>query len=359
MTLNTPTEFILAINPGSTSTKVALFDGENAIASESIKHPAESLDAFASLWDQFEYRAGMIQDFLSSHSHQLKPFAATVGRGGLLKPLESGTYLVSDDMVQDARTGVQGEHASNLGCGLADYFAKKHACPAFVVDPISVNEFDPRAVYSGHPLIKRRALSHALNIRAAAFAVMKQRSMQKQGSRFVVVHLGGGFSIAAVRDGKIVDVNDAASDGPFSPERSGGLPLQPFIDLCFSGDYTEAEIRKLVMGKGGMVAYLGTNDFQQVESRIDSGDHEARMVYEAMVYQIAKEIGGMATILGGDIDAVIITGGLANSHRLIVRIRNYVKFITTVVVLPGEMEMKAMANGVLRVLRREEKAKTY
>ena len=262
-------------------------------------------------------------------------------------------------MLNDARKNIQGEHASNLGCALAHHLAGEFSCPAFVVDPVSVDEFEPVAFYSGHPLIRRSSLSHALSIHAAAYRAARDLKRPVASTSFVICHLGGGISIAPVRGGKIIDVNDAASDGPFSPERTGSLPLQPFLRLCFSGKFSEDEIRRMVMGSGGLVAYLGTNSVVEVERRIGEGDPKAEEVLRAMAYQIGKEIGAMATVLAGAVDAIVLTGGIANSTTLTSWIADRVKFIAPVVIQTGQDEMQALIDGALRILRREEKAKVY
>ncbi|CUS84978.1 butyrate kinase [Candidatus Kryptobacter tengchongensis] len=350
---------ILVINPGSTSTKVAIFEDENQVDLKVLRHSPEELSKFKTLWEQFDFRLKIILEFLNENGLRPTDFSAVVGIGGLLRPVKGGTYLVNEKMLEDARNNFQGEHPSNLGCALAYEIAKIGNVEAFTVDPVSVDEFEPLARYSGHPLIQRRSLSHALNIHATARLASEKIGKRYEEANFVVAHLGGGISVCPVKGGKIIDANDASSDGPFSPERTGGLPLQPFITLCFSGKYTEQEIRKLVMGKGGLVAYLGTNDASEIERRIKEGDTYAREVYEAMAYQIAKEIGAMATVLKGDVDAVVLTGGLANSKMLVDWITERVSFIAPVIVFPGEDEMRALAMGALRVLRGEEKAKEY
>jgi len=303
---------ILVINPGSTSTKVAIFEDEKQIDLKVLRHSPEELSNFKTLWEQFDFRLKIILDFLEEKNLKPSDFSAVVGIGGLLRPVKGGTYRVNDKMLEDARANFQGEHPSNLGCALAYEIAKLGGVDAFIVDPVSVDEFEPLARYSGHPLIQRRSLSHALNIHAVARLASEKIGKKLDETNFVIAHLGGGISVCPVKGGKIIDANDASSDGPFSPERTGGLPLQPFISLCFSGKYTEQEIRKMVMGKGGLVAYLGTNNADEVEKRIQNGDEYAREVYEAMAYQIAKEIGAMATVLKGKVDAVVLTGGLAN-----------------------------------------------
>jgi butyrate kinase len=257
-------------------------------------------------------------------------------------------------MLDDARANAQGEHASNLGCAIAHALAKEYDCEAYIVDPVSVDELEPLARYSGHPLISRRSLAHALSIHAAARRAASQMDVPLQKSSFVIVHLGGGISIAPVHGSRIIDINDASSDGPFSPERTGGLPLQQFITLCFSGTYTEREIRSLVMGKGGLYAYTGSNSALDVEKRIADGDAKAREVYEAMAYQIAKEIGAMAAVLAGNVDAIVLTGSLAGSPLLTTWIRQRVEFIAPVLLYPGEDEMKTLALGALRVMHGEQ-----
>ena len=341
---------ILAVNPGSTSTKMALFEDDQQVASEVIRYDAASLRPYAGVWDQLEFRLVAVHRWAHGVAAAL---SAVVGMGGLLRPVPGGTYVVNERMLKDARSNFQGEHASNLGCALAHALAGEYGCRAFVVDPVSVDEMDPLARYSGHPLISRNSLSHALNIHACAQWGARRLGRPIVDTSFVVAHLGGGISIAPVRGGRIVDVNDAASDGPFSPERTGGLPLQQFIGLCFSGTSTEREMRSFVMGRGGLTAYLGTNSATEVEARIAGGDAVAREVFEAMAYQIAKEIGAMATVLRGRLDAILITGGLAASALLLGWVTERVQSIAPVVVVPGEDEVKSLARGALAVLRGE------
>ncbi|MBI4547579.1 MAG: butyrate kinase [Ignavibacteriae bacterium] len=347
---------LLILNPGSTSTKVAVYANENAVCSETLRHSANELARFSNVWQQFPCRLELCKRWAQAHGSK---YSAVVAIGGLLRPLDGGVYYVNQRMLDDARMNLQGEHASNLGCALANELARQYHCNAFVVDPVSVDEFEPLACYSGHPLMKRRSLSHALNIHTVARRAAEELSIQLSRSRFIVAHLGGGISIAAVLNGKIIDVNDAASDGPFSPERTGGLPLQPFISLCFSGKSSEADIRAMVMGKGGLVAYLGTNSAAEIEQRINVGDKVALEVYQAMAYQIAKEIGAMTCVLKGDVHAIILTGGLAQSSMLMTWIKERVQFIAWVIVYPGGDEMEALAQAVHRALRGEEKVKEY
>jgi len=347
---------VLVVNPGSTSTKLAVFTDCEQRYAEAIWHPVSDMERFPNIWSQFSYRLNICRTWAREH---VKECDAVVAVGGLLKPLAGGTYRVNEKMIHDAEANLQGEHASNLGCALAYRLASEYGCVALVVDPVSVDEFEPLAYYSGYPTIKRRSLSHAVSIHAAARRAAEELSIPLAQSSFVVCHLGGGISVAAVRGGRIIDVNDAASDGPFSPERTGGLPLQAVIDLCYSGRYTREQVKSMVMGRGGLVAYLGTNSTQEVERMISEGNEKAKEVYQAMAYQIAKEIGAMATVLRGHVAAIIITGGIAHSQMLISWIEERVRTISRVLVYPGDDEMKALASGALRVLRGEEQAREY
>jgi len=347
---------ILVVNPGSTSTKLSVFADGISTSSDVIRHDAATLRVCRTLWDQFDLRWQAVHAWAASNARQLDAIAAM---GGLFRPLTGGTYAVNERMLKDARANLQGEHASNLGCALAHRLAGEYGCPAYVVDPVSVDELEPLARYSGHPAIERRGLSHALNIHAAARRAALQLGTPLEESRVIVAHLGGGISVAPVKGGRIIDVNDASSDGPFSPERTGGLPLQRFLDLCFSGSYSEHDLRTLVMGRGGLVAYLGTNSAMEVERRIAAGDDFAREVYQAMAYQISKEIGAMATVLAGSVHAIVLAGGLAGSAMLVGWIGDRVKFIAPILVYPGEDEMGAMAQAALRVIRGETQPLEY
>ena len=347
---------VLVVNPGSTSTKLAIFRDGRIVDSTKIDHTSRSLGQFESVWDQFPYRLQCCRDWAVSHLRECSAVAAV---GGLLRSVPGGVFSISARMIADARANFQGEHASNLGCGIAFELGSLYRVPAYVVDPVSVDEFECLARFSGHPAIERRSLSHALNIHAAARRASEELQVPLDHSSFVVGHLGGGISVAPVRAGRIIDVNDAASDGPFSPERTGGLPLQPFISLCVSGKYTEVQLRTLVMGKGGLVAYLGTNSTEEVEKRIRAGDETALEVFQAMAYQIAKEIGAMTVVLKGRVDAVVLTGGSAHSSMLTSWIEERVRFLAPVKIYPGEDEMKSLADGVHRVIRGEEQVKEY
>mgnify|MGYP006292317685 CR=1 FL=1 len=352
-------KYILVINPGSTSTKVALFKRDKQILKETIIHPRDQIAAHPKLWDQFDLRKSALINFIETNNIKFNELEAVVGRGGLLKPLTGGTYLVNNQMLEDARKGLQGQHASNLGCALADSIARQAGVKSYVVDPVSVDEFEPLARYSGHPLIERRSLSHTLNIHAVGRVAANDLGVNYWKTNFIIAHLGGGISICPLKKGRIVDVNDASSSGPFSPERTGELPLQQFITLCYSGKYSETDIRKMVMGKGGLYAYLHTADAMEVENRIKKGDTKAAEIYQAMAYQISKEIGAMSTVVNGDVRAIVISGGLAKSKMLVDWITERVKFIAEVLVYPTEFEMQALAEGVVRVFDGVEKALVY
>ena len=349
-------EDILAVNPGSTSTKLGLYRGDQEVSIQSIHHDAPVLEKFHDVQSQLSFRLQSSRIWARARTQQL---SGVVAVGGLLRPVQGGTYLVNERMLADARANLQGEHPSNLGCQIAAGLGAEYACPTYVADPVSVDEFESLARYSGHPLITRKSLSHALNIHAVARRAARELKKPLSTTSFVVAHLGGGISVAPVKGGRIIDANNAAGGGPFSPERSGTLPLQEFITMCYSGTHTEREVRSLVMGRGGLVAYLGTNSAEEVEQRIAAGDPEAREVYEAMAYQIAKEIGAMATVLHGRIDAVLLTGGLATSAMLTGWLTERTRFLGQVLVFPGEDEMSALAQAALRVLRGEEQTLEY
>jgi butyrate kinase len=352
-------ERILVLNPGSTSTKLAVFEGEESVFEDVIRHSELDLGRFARIWDQYEYRKGVILEFLHDRGISLHSFVAVVGRGGLFRPTVSGTYRVNDTMIADAREGTQGEHASNLGAVLAFGIAWDYGIDAFIVDPPCVDELDPVARYSGLPEIPRTSLVHALNVKATARAAAKELGKDHSETNLVIAHLGGGISICALRRGRMIDVSNALSAGPFTPERAGALPTAGLVKMCFSGERSEDEIARRLVGGGGFMAYLQTNSAKDVEDRIAAGDQEAARVMDAMVYQIAKEIGAMAAVLRGDVDAIILTGGLAKSDYITSRIESQVGFLGRVILVPGEDELEALALGCLRVLRGEEDAKVY
>jgi butyrate kinase len=350
---------VLVINPGSTSTKIALYEDDNLLWDFTIRHSVEELDKYSTIPDQLPFRLNSLLKTLEDKKVDVKKLSAVVGRGGAIKPIPGGTYLINDILLEDSRVGVQAQHASNLGSLLAYNLAKDLNIPSYIVDPVAVDEFDPIARISGIPEIKRRSLSHALNLRAVAHRVAKNVGKNLKDLNMVVVHLGGGISVCPFKKGRMVDVNNANEMGPFSPERTGGLPVGDLMKVAFSGQYTLDELKKILTGKGGLVAYLGTNSAIDVEKMIDEGNKEAELIYNAMAYQVAKEIGAMATVLNSSVDYIVLTGGLANSKRLTNNIKEYVEFLSEVLVYPGEDELQALVEGVLRVLRGQEKHKIY
>jgi butyrate kinase len=349
-------ERILVLNPGTTSTKVAVYDGHDLVWGESISHDAATLHSFGTVAGQLDYRFELINKDIPDDA---RGWTVVVGRGGLLRPLEGGIYAVNQSMLEDAGTARHGEHASNLGSLLAKRFADSVSVPAYVVDPVTTDEFGPVSRVSGVPGIERKCRAHALNIKAVARRTAQDLEIPFDKSRFVVAHLGGGISIAALEHGRIKDVNDGLLGmGPFSPERSGALPLQGVLDLVHDKGLDEA--KRIFSKESGFVGYFGTSDLRDVELRIETGDRDARLVFRAMVYQIAKEIGAMAAALSGDMNGVILTGGLVHSERLRDLLTGYISWLPGGVHLhAGEEEMLAMAEGGLRVLNEEEEVKVY
>jgi butyrate kinase len=339
---------VLVINPGSTGTKLALYTEEGCEAEETVPQGSSS----GALLDQLPGRIAGVLGFLERWGDS--PLHAVVGRGGLIRPVPSGTLVVNEAMLEDARKGYQGEHVSNLGCLIAHAVAARYGVPAYVVDPVAVDEMLPLARYTGLPQIRRQALSHALNLHAAARKACERLQKKLKESRLVVAHLGGGFSIVPMEGGRILDTNNANSGGPFSPTRAGTLPTQPLIRLCFSGSLTAADLKRMTTREGGLVAHLGTHDALEVEARIAQGDHKAREVYEAMAYQTAKEIGAMAAVLSFRLDAVVLTGGLSHSNLFCKLLAERIGSLAPIFRFPGEFEMEALAMGAIRILRGEE-----
>lgn len=351
---------ILVINPGSTSTKIAVFDDGAELFKVNISHPVEQIHKYSRVIEQFDFRKEVILEELARAGIPRESIQAVVARGGLLRPIPSGTYAVTDRMVEDLKAEVQGEHASNLGGLIAKTLASELNIPAYIVDPVVVDEMEEIARITGLPFIKRKSILHALNQKKVARQAAKDLGRRYEEVNFIVVHLGGGISVGAHQQGKIVDVNNALNgDGPFAPERSGSLPAWDLVELCFSGQYTRAEIKKLLAGKGGVVALLGTNDMVAVEDRIKAGDKKAELITRAMAYNVAKWIGVMATVLQGQVDGIVVTGGLAHYRQLVDWIRERCEFIAPFYVYPGGDEMRALAEGALRVLEGEEQAKIY
>lgn len=351
---------ILVVNPGSTSTKVAIYNNEEEAFAAVISHSAEQINKFSSIYEQYDFRKAIILETLNKAGIPLKSLNAVAGRGGNMKPVTGGTYKINEQMLEDLKLGVMGQHPSNLGAAIVHEIANQLGITAYVVDPVVVDEMEDIAKISGIPEIQRKAKDHPLNQKAAARRAAAEMGGEYQKLNFLVAHLGGGISVGVHKKGRIVDVNNVLDgDGPFSPERSGGLPVGSLVDMCFSGEYTKDEIMKKIVGGGGLTAYLGTNDGREVQGRIKSGDENAKLIYQAMAYQISKEIGAGAAVLKGEVDAIILTGGIAHDEEFINWIRERVGFIAPVKVYSGEFEMIALAQGVLRVLRGQEEARIY
>lgn len=351
---------LLIINPGSTSTKIAIFDNEKPVLEQTLRHSNEELAPYASVIEQFDFRKNVILETLNANGINITKLSAVVGRGGLLKPMVGGTYSVNEKMLEDLKGTVMGQHASNLGGIIAHEIASQLGIPAFIVDPVVVDEMDDIARISGMPEIERISIWHALNQKAVARRAAADLGKKYEELNLIIAHLGGGISVGAHKDGKTIDVNNALNgEGPFSPERTGSLPVSALVKLCYSGKYTIEQINKKIAGKGGLVAYLGTNDGREVVKMIEAGDKNAELVYKSMAYQVAKEIGACAAVLEGKVDAIVLTGGLAYDKMLVGWIKERVSFIGDIRIYPGEDEMIALAEGGLRVLRKEEEAKEY
>lgn len=346
---------ILSINPGSTSTKIAVYEDEFLTSLYTIRHSADELKEFGSIMDQYEFRKSIILKKLKDDEVDLSDFDAVVGRGGLMRPLESGVYEVNDAMLNDLRNCISGEHASNLGAILAREIASGITdCRAFIADPVVVDELRNVARISGLPQFPRRSTFHALNHKAIGRKYAMAIGSAYEKLNLVIAHLGGGVSVAAHKAGKVIDTNQALDGfGPFSPERSGTMDAGALIRSCFDGTYTQDEIQKMLVGRGGLVAHLGTNDVKEITERIADGDEHAKIVLEAMAYNVAKEIGAMLAVLEGKADAVILTGGIAHSIFVVNYIKRMVSPLAHLVVYPGEDEMEALAFAGLRVLRGE------
>ena len=351
---------VLVINPGSTSTKIGVFDGESLLMEHTIRHSSEEIARYPSIIDQYGFRKEAILEALEKKDISISKLNAICGRGGLLRPISGGTYSVNKQMLEDLKKGYSGQHASNLGGILADEIAIGLNIPAFIVDPVVVDELAPLARISGTALIKRKSIFHALNQKAVARRYARQTDRKYEELRLIVAHMGGGITVGAHDGGKVIEVNNGLhGDGPFSPERAGTVPAGDLVELCFSGEYFRNEIMKQLVGKGGLVGYLGTNDAVVVEKRIAAGDEKAKLVYEAMAYQVAKEIGGAAAVLEGRVDAIILTGGLTYGKEFVEQITKRIDWISDVIVYPGEDELQALAEGAIRVLSGEERVKNY
>ncbi|SFQ20393.1 butyrate kinase [Lachnospiraceae bacterium XBB1006] len=352
---------ILTINPGSTSTKIGVFEDEKEVFVKNIHHETEEVSKFPTIIEQKDFRQEVILKTLEEAGIELSGFDAIVGRGGLVKPIVSGTYATTDALLKDLREGVSGQHASNLGGILAHDIASKCGnIPSYIVDPVVVDEMEDVARISGHPKVPRCSIFHALNAKAIAKRYAKDCGKKYEDLNLIVAHLGGGVSVGAHKHGRVVDVYNALDgDGAFAPERSGGLPAGGLVRVLTSGEVDAKTASRMVTGEGGVVAYLGTNNMIEVEKRANSGDKEAKLVRDAFSYQICKDIGAMATVLEGKVDQILLTGGVANDKGMMEDIKKRVSFICPVSVYPGEDELLALAQGALRVLNGEEEAKIY
>lgn len=353
--------YILAINPGSTSTKIALFEGEKEVFTKTLRHSAEEISVFERIIDQLRFREDAIIRALNENGVKLGDVKVIVGRGGLLRPIPSGVYEVNAGMLDDLSSSRYGEHASNLGGILAAELASRiDGARAFIADPVVVDELSDIARIGGHPMFPRISIFHALNQKAIAKLYAREQGKDYASLNLIVAHLGGGVSVAAHSGGRVVDVNNALfGEGPFSPERTGGIAAMQLADVCYSGKYTLSEIKKIISGKGGIVAHLGTNSFKEVEDRVAAGDAKAKLISDAFAYNVAKAIVGMAAALSGKVDAILLTGGIAYGKELMQQIADMVSFIAPVKVYPGEDEMGALAGNALAVIEGREEVKKY
>ena len=349
---------VLAINPGSTSTKIALYEDEKELIVKTLDHPVEEIEKYEKIVDQFEMRKNVVLSFLKDNGYEVSILDAVVGRGGMLPPVKAGAYKVNELMVDRLKNRPLMEHASNLGALIAYEIANLICKPAYIYDSVKVDELNPIARISGMPAIPRSSTSHVLNSRAMAIKLAKKYNKEFNEMNFVVAHMGGGVSLGVYEKGKLVDII-SDDEGPFSPERSGRVHCRELINLCFSGKYNKKEISKMLSGNGGLKGYLGTVDAREVQKMIEDGNEEAKLIFEAMAYQIAKGIGELATVVKGKVDAIILTGGIAYSKMITSWISERVESIAPVEIMAGENEMESLALGTLRVLRQQETAMDY
>ncbi len=350
----------LIINPGSTSTKIGVFEDETLLFEETLRHSTEEISQYASIVDQKDFRKKIITDLLKEKDFDIKSLGMVVGRGGMLKPIPGGTYAVTDDLLEDLKIGKQGQHASNLGGILAREIADEIGVPSYIVDPVVVDELAPVARYSGVKELPRTSVFHALNQKAVAKRYSKEAGKAYDSMNLIVVHMGGGVSVGAHEKGKVIDVFNALDgDGAFSPERAGAVPSGALIKMCFSGEYTEKEVYSKIVGKGGFNSYLGTNDMRNVIKMIEEGNEEAKAMFDAFIFQVTKDIGSMACVLNGKVDQIIVTGGIAYNAKVIEALKEKAGWIAPFTVYPGEDELLALVQGGLRVLNGEEKAMEY
>ncbi len=350
----------LVINPGSTSTKIAVFEDETMLFEETLRHTSKELAQYSGIVDQKDFRKKIITDLLQEKEFDISSLDVIVGRGGMLKPIPGGTYAVTDELLHDLVIGRQGQHASNLGGILAREIGDSIGAPSYIVDPVVVDELQQVARYSGVPELPRTSVFHALNQKAVAKRYAKESGVAYKDLRLIVVHLGGGVSVGAHEGGRIVDVFNALDgDGAFSPERAGAVPVGALVKMCFSGEYTEKEVYSKLVGEGGFNAYLGTNDMREVNKMCDKGDKMAELVRAAFLYQVAKDIGSMACVLKGRVDRIIVTGGIAYNANVIEALEDYAGFVAPFTVYPGEDELTALVQGALRVMKGEEEVMRY
>jgi len=351
---------ILTINPGSTSTKIAVFDDDKMVFKESLTHETERLAKFNDISEQLPYRTSMVIEALNKNNIPLESIDAFSGRGGGLVAVKGGTYEVNDKLLHHAQIGYTMKHASVLGAQIAHNLAKINNKKAYVVNPVTVDEKQEIARITGIKGIYGQTVFHALNQKEVAHKYAKSIGKRYEDLNLIVVHLGGGISVGAHKNGKVIDVNNGLNgEGPFAPTRSGKVLATDLIDMCFSGKYTENEIKELITKKGGLISHLDTSDARDVVKMISEGNKYAKLVYDAMIYQVAKEVGAQSVVLKGEIDAIILTGGIAYEEYFVKELKEYIEFLGKIIIIPGEEEMQALANGVLRVLNGEEEAQEY
>ncbi|MCR5688520.1 MAG: butyrate kinase [Lachnospiraceae bacterium] len=350
----------LIINPGSTSTKIGIFEDENLLFDETLRHSTEEISSYESIFAQKDFRKNIILNFLKEKNFDINSLDFVVGRGGMLKPIPGGTYEVTDALLEDLKVGVQGQHASNLGGILAREIGDSLKIPSYIVDPVVVDEMMDIARYSGCPQLPRVSKFHALNQKAVAKRYAKETGRKYEDLNLIVVHMGGGCSVGPHKNGKVIDIFNALDgDGAFSPERAGAVPPGELVKLCFSGKYNEKQVYKMLVGEGGFNAYLGTNDMRNVDKMIDEGNADAKKYRDAFILQMAKDIGSMACVLEGKVDQIIVTGGIAYDKAVVEGLKQRCEWIAPFTVYPGEDELLALAQGGLRVMNKEEAAKPY
>ncbi len=353
---------VLSVNPGSTSTKIAVFDDAEPIFIETLRHSADEIAEFNGIIEQYGFRKELVLNALAKNNVELSSIEAVVGRGGLVKAIPSGTYLINEKMLRDLKDPTLWEriHASNLGAFIAKSIADDIGVPSFIVDPVTVDEFEDIARISGCPEIKRQSLLHALNLRYCGMSIAGKMGKKFTDVNLIGVHMGGGISVAAIKKGKMIDVNNAVLGmGPFSPQRAGALPIGDLLELAFSGKYSHKELVTMFTKTGGLIAYLGTDNGDGVIEMIENGDEKAKLVFDAMLYQISKEIGACATVLKGEVDGIFFTGGLAYNDYVVDVLNERTSFIATTYIIPGEKEMEALTQGAMRILKGIEEAKVY